>query len=77
MTDAATGKGVREARISLGDTVLSTDSEGGYKLEHRPSQGILQVLAPGYRRAQIDLAQRPRVRFEIHRVVGVEIAEIW
>jgi hypothetical protein len=57
VTDAVTGKPVANARVSLGDLILNTDSDGGYQLRHRPSQGVLQVLAPGYRRAQLDLSQ--------------------
>src|SRR5262249_55333148 len=48
VTDAATGRGVPNARLSLGDMVLSTDGEGGFELNHRPTSGVLQVLAPGY-----------------------------
>jgi hypothetical protein len=66
VTDAATGKGVAGARISLGDTVLGTDSEGDYALKHRPNQGTLQVLAPGYRRFQIDMNQRPGLDIQLH-----------
>jgi hypothetical protein len=57
VTDATTGKPVENARISVGDLVLNTDTDGSYELRHRPSQGVLQVLAPGYRRAQFDLSQ--------------------
>ena len=57
VTDAATGKPVADARVSVGDLVLSTDADGTYQLPRRPGQGVLQVLAPGYRRAQVDLSQ--------------------
>jgi hypothetical protein len=57
VTDAVTGKPVESARVSVGDLALTTDADGGYELRHRPSQGVLQVLAPGYRRAQVDLSQ--------------------
>jgi hypothetical protein len=59
VTDAATGKGVAHARVSLADLVLSTDADGAYELKRRPGQGQLQVLAPGYRRALVDMSQRP------------------
>jgi hypothetical protein len=55
--DGATGKPVAAARIALGDTLLTSDSEGGFQLQHRPHAGKLTVLAPGYRRAQLDLSQ--------------------
>jgi len=57
ITDAFTGRPVRGARISVADTVLMTGADGSFELKRRPSQGFLQVLAPGYRRARIDLAQ--------------------
>jgi hypothetical protein len=65
VTDAATGKGVPGARIALGDAVLSSDADGGYVLAHRPATGTLQVLAPGYRRAQLDMAQRPALNIQL------------
>jgi hypothetical protein len=65
VTDAATGKGVAAARIALGDTVMTSDSVGGYALQHRPSAGTLQVLAPGYRRAQLDLSQQPTLDIQL------------
>jgi hypothetical protein len=55
--DGATGKGVPAARISFGDTTLTAGPDGAFQLERRPHQGTLTVLAPGYRRAQVDLAQ--------------------
>ena len=55
--DGATGKGVPAARVSVGDTSLTTGSDGAFQLERRPHQGTLTVLAPGYRRAQVDLSQ--------------------
>jgi hypothetical protein len=57
VTDAATGNPVGNARLLLGTLTLNTDSTGGYVLQHRPTGGQLTVLAPGYRRAQVDLAQ--------------------
>ncbi|MBV9897295.1 MAG: hypothetical protein JO020_24285 [Chloroflexi bacterium] len=56
IVDAATGKGVAEARISVDDTVLTSDRDGAFVLQHRPHTGTLTVLAPGYRRALLDLS---------------------
>src|SRR5262249_16345827 len=58
VTDAASGKAIPRARIAIGDLVLNTDSDGGYQLEHRPANGRAVVLAPGYRRADLDLGHR-------------------
>ena len=55
--DASTGKGVPAARVSLLDGVLTTDTDGTFNLQRRPTEGLLSVLAPGYRRADIDLSQ--------------------
>jgi hypothetical protein len=57
-TDAVSGKPVVGARVSIGDLVLNTDSQGAFQLQHRPTEGDLQILAPGYRRADLDLSQR-------------------
>jgi hypothetical protein len=58
VTDASTGQGVPNARMAIGDLVMNTDSDGGYQLQHRPASGQAVVLAPGYRRATLDLSQR-------------------
>jgi hypothetical protein len=49
---------VAHARVSVGDTVLSTDADGSYQLQHRPLDGKVQILAPGYRRATADVSHR-------------------
>jgi hypothetical protein len=56
--DAATGNPIAGARINLADATLNTDREGMFTLSSRPSNGSLTVLAPGYRRGQLDLSQR-------------------
>ncbi len=58
VTNAATGKSVPNARVSIGGLTLDTNSDGGYALQRLPRAGVLQVLAPGFRRAQIDMSQR-------------------
>src|SRR5438105_2665978 len=59
VTNAVSGTSVPGARISVGSLTLNTDADGAYTLPHRPVEGVLQVLAPGFRRAQIDMSQRP------------------
>jgi hypothetical protein len=56
VVDAATGKPVAAARVSVADSVLTTDTDGGFQLQRRPHAGTLQVLAPGYRRGELDLS---------------------
>lgn len=65
VTDATTGKGVAYARLSIADLVLSTDSSGDYQLQHRPDSGRLQVLAPGYHVAWLDLSSRPALDIKL------------
>jgi hypothetical protein len=43
--------------VALSDAVLMTGADGAFELKRRPTQGHLQVMAPGYRRARLDLAQ--------------------
>lgn len=58
VSDAATGQPVPGARISVAQsTTLASDSSGAFHLQQRPHAGALTVLAPGYRRAQVDLSQ--------------------
>ncbi len=60
VVDAVTGQAVANARVSVGaDLVLTTDASGTFQLARRPAQGTLQVLAPGYRRVEVDLSQHP------------------
>ena len=59
VTNATTGKSVPGARVSVGSLTFATDADGGYAVQHRPVEGTLQVLAPGFRRARIDMSQRP------------------
>jgi hypothetical protein len=65
ITDASTGKGVPYARLQLGDTVLSTASDGTYQLQRRPTTGRLIVLAPGFRRAILDMSKRPALDIQL------------
>jgi hypothetical protein len=56
LTDAATGNPIGFARVSVDDIVITADSQGTFQLQQRPHAGSLTVLAPGYRRAVVDLA---------------------
>jgi hypothetical protein len=57
VVDAATGKGVADARVAVDGLTLRTDTDGAFVLRRRPASGVAQVLAPGYERAQLDLSQ--------------------
>ncbi|MBV9578337.1 MAG: hypothetical protein JO057_07095 [Chloroflexi bacterium] len=54
--DPSTGRGIADAQLNDDGTVLRTDADGNFQLPSRPS-GPVQVLAPGYRRGELDLNQ--------------------
>ncbi|MGE3267967.1 MAG: putative glycoside hydrolase [Chloroflexota bacterium] len=54
--DGTTGRPIPQAFISEGDFAVTSDANGQFELERRPS-GPLRVLAPGYRRAEVDSIQ--------------------
>jgi hypothetical protein len=56
VTDATSGNPVAGARLSIGDTLLTSGTDGVFQLQRRPHAGMLTVLAPGYRRNQVDLS---------------------
>jgi hypothetical protein len=57
VTDAATGQPVPGARVVADGAVFETDDDGAFQLHHRPASGVVDVLAPGYRRGQVDASQ--------------------
>jgi hypothetical protein len=65
VVDAVTGKSVSGARVSVENLALTTKADGSFTLRSRPRQGVLTVLAPGYRRAQLDLSQRTGLDVEL------------
>jgi hypothetical protein len=54
VTDAATGNGIPNAFLSFEGGTALADRDGSFELNGRPS-GVMRVLAPGYRRADVDL----------------------
>lgn len=56
VVDGATGRPVGGAFLAHGDVAVTTDAGGTFELESRPA-GPLRVLAPGYRRAELDASQ--------------------
>jgi hypothetical protein len=68
VTDARTGNGVASARVSIGAQTLTTDEQGGFEIKRRPAEGQLQVLAPGFRRARVDLAQHAGLDVQLQPV---------
>ncbi|HEX8967460.1 MAG TPA: putative glycoside hydrolase [Chloroflexota bacterium] len=57
VVDGTSGQSVPGALISVDGAIISTGADGTFQLRRRPREGLLQVLAPGYRRGQIDLSQ--------------------
>jgi hypothetical protein len=54
--DGTTGQSIPRAFLAHGDLAATTDANGTFELERRPT-GPLHVLAPGYRRAEVDASQ--------------------
>ncbi len=57
VTSASTGQPVANARVVVDGSTLVADANGAFELQHRPASGVVQVLAPGYRRGQVDVGQ--------------------
>jgi hypothetical protein len=64
LVDGATGKPIKNATVmslsTLGSDAIATkridnSSDGTFQLDGLPEQGFIQVLAPGYRKAQIEV----------------------
>lgn len=51
--DSATGQPVSGAHLMQGDIAATTDAAGAFELDRRPTEP-LRVLAPGYRRTELD-----------------------
>jgi hypothetical protein len=57
VTDASTGRPVANAHVVADGSVVQTDDRGAFELQHRPVSGVVDVLAPGYRRGQLNVGQ--------------------
>ncbi len=57
VVDARSGQPIPRARVTIGTQTLTTDTDGTFQVRRRPADGQLHVLAPGYRRATLDLGQ--------------------
>lgn len=56
VVDGSTGRTVPGAFVTRGDIALTTDANGSFELDRRPD-GPLKILAPGYRRIEVDASQ--------------------
>jgi hypothetical protein len=56
VVDGTTGRPVPNAFLAYGDLAVTSDANGTFELERRPA-GPLRILAPGYRRAELDASQ--------------------
>lgn len=54
--DGTTGRPIQGAFLSDGDLAVTSDANGRFELERRP-QGPMRVLAPGFRRLDLDVSQ--------------------
>ena len=60
VVDGSTGRTIPGAFVTSGDIELTTDANGVFELEQRPP-GPLRVLAPGYRRIDVDASQERQI----------------
>jgi hypothetical protein len=56
VVDGSTGRTIPGAFVTHGDVALTTDANGTFELDRRPA-GPLKILAPGYRRIEVDASQ--------------------
>jgi hypothetical protein len=56
VVDGSTGQPIPGAFLVQGDVAVTTSANGTFELDRRPD-GPLRVMAPGYRRAEIDASQ--------------------
>jgi hypothetical protein len=59
VVDGSTGQPISGAFLAHGDLAVTTDGAGAFELDRRPD-GPLRIMAPGYRRTEID-ASRERI----------------
>jgi hypothetical protein len=60
VVDGSTGKTVSGAFVTHGDVAITTDANGMFELDRRPA-GPLKILAPGYRRIEVDASQERQI----------------
>lgn len=60
VVDGSTGRTVPGAFVSHGDAALTADANGSFELDRRPT-GPLRILAPGYRRVEVESAQERQI----------------
>ncbi|HZO31464.1 MAG TPA: putative glycoside hydrolase [Chloroflexota bacterium] len=56
VVDGSTGRAIPGASVTHDDSAQTTNEHGMFELDRRPS-GPLRVLAPGYRRIEVDASQ--------------------
>jgi hypothetical protein len=73
VVDGSTGRTIPGAFVTSGDIALTTDANGAFELERRPP-GPLRVLAPGYRRIDVDASQARQI---VARVEPIAIKALY
>jgi hypothetical protein len=73
VVDGSTGRTIPGAFVTSGDIALTTDANGVFELEQRPP-GPLRVLAPGYRRIDVDASQERQI---VARVEPIAIKALY
>ena len=60
VVDGSTGRTVPGAVVSQGDVALTSDANGAFELDRRPT-GPLRILAPGFRRVEVESTQERQI----------------
>lgn len=61
ITDAYTGQPVPEARVTIGNTTVTTDANGTFSTSRWRRNEVLAVSAPNYEPLRLPLAERPEL----------------
>ncbi|MGB9633603.1 MAG: carboxypeptidase regulatory-like domain-containing protein, partial [Chloroflexaceae bacterium] len=61
ITDAYTGQPVPEARVTIGNTTVTTDANGTFSTSRWRRGDVLAVSAPSYEPLRLPLAERPEL----------------
>jgi hypothetical protein len=60
VTDAATGQPISGTLVYLGNTIVTTNARGAYRLENVPPQASVMFKAPGYQKIQVTVDNTAR-----------------
>jgi hypothetical protein len=73
--DVKTGRPISGTLVYLGNTIAKSNPQGAFHLDNLPEKGTLTLMAPGYRKTQIDLTAvgGREIKLEPFLVKGIHI----